>query len=157
MKKSVPSLPARLAPALLAAMLVLAGCRSSTAPERHIRPSAVVATANGTEVARAETGGSVTGSFVVTAGGQTDLLTFTFLDAQGNEVEPPSDYHLELRFADNTFASFVADGSPYTFRGRIQGLEAGSTTVQVRLMHGPPGHVATHADYTSPSIPVQVN
>ncbi len=146
----------RILPALAILSLVMAGCRSATSPERHIRPSAVVVTENGTEIVRVE-GTTVTGSFTVTESGPTDLLTFTFLDAQGNDISPPSDYHLELRFASATVAAFQPQGSPYTFQGRIHGLQAGATTVEMRFMHGPPGHVATHAEYTSQAVPVQVN
>ncbi len=143
-------------PALAMLALLMAGCRSATSPERHIRPSGVVVTANGDEVVRVE-GTTVTGSFEVVEGGQTDLLTFTFIDAQGSEIEPPSDYHLELRIASALVATFQPQGSPYTFQGRIQGLQAGATTADIRFMHGPPGHVATHAEYTSQAVAVQVN
>lgn len=141
---------------VLCAAIGIAACRSSTAPERHVRPSGVVVLADGAEVVRAVSGSTPTGSFTVAEGGQSPLLTVTFLDAQGNEITPPEDYHLELRFANPAIASFVADDTPYTFRGRIQGLQAGTTTVQMRFMHGPPGHVATHAEFTSAAIQVLV-
>ncbi len=156
MTSTITSAILRTIPALAILALVMAGCRSATSPERHVRPSGVVATANGAEVVRVE-GTTVTGSFAVAEGGQTDLLTFTFLDAQGNIITQEADYHLELRFDIGTVASFQPQGSPYTFQGRIHGLQAGATTVQIRFMHGPPGHVATHAEYTSQSIPLQVN
>jgi hypothetical protein len=135
--------------------LMFAGCRSATAPERHVRPSGVVVTAGAVEVVRVE-GTTVTNSFIVPVGGQTDLLSFTFLDAQGDPITPGSDYHLELRFASEATATFAPQGSPYTFTGRVQGIQAGTTTVQIRLMHGPPGAVGTHADFTSASIGVTV-
>jgi hypothetical protein len=140
---------------LCMAALMFAGCRSATAPERHVRPSGVVVMAGAVEVVRVE-GTTVTNSFTVPAGGQTGLLTFTFLDAQGNPITPAGDYHLELRFASEAIATFAPQGSPYTFTGRIQGVQAGTTTVQMRLMHGPPGAVGTHADYTSPGVGVAV-
>lgn len=156
MTRTIATAVLRTLPTLAMLAMVMAGCRSATSPERHIRPSGVVVTENGAEVVRVE-GAAVTGSFTVAEGGQTDLLTITFVDAQSNNITPPSDYHLELRFASATVATFQPQGSPYTFQGRIQGLQAGATTVQFRFMHGPPGHVATHAEFTSQAVPVQVN
>jgi hypothetical protein len=157
MKSTMQKKAARLGTlSLVVLALAVSGCRSATAPERHARPAGVVVTENGVEVVRVQ-GGAVTGSFVVNAGGQTGPLAFTFLDAQGNPITPPGDYHLDVRFANDAIAGFNVITSPYTFTGHIIGLQAGSTNASIRFMHGPPGHFATHADYTSQPVTVQVN
>lgn len=82
----------------------------------------------------------------------------TFLDADGDPVELPADepFELEVTIGDEAVLSWTpgqagAPGTTPHFQGTLQtGAEAGTTTVQLELVH------EDHAEWTSPVITVMV-
>jgi hypothetical protein len=93
--------------------------------------------------------GTVTGSLSVKADQRTENLTIWFLDADGDRFQPDDTTKtLEFTVAKSDIAEIEREAGRWTFQ--LKGKSAGSTTLEVRLMH------AGHPDFRTPAIPVTV-
>lgn len=96
-----------------------------------------------------------TGELSVAAGQSTGTLTVSFVDHDGDDVRPGSDYYLQVDFANTgpTVAAFDHD-APGSFTGSLRGIAAGQSTVVFRLMHGSVGR--GHSDFNTAPATVRV-
>lgn len=96
-----------------------------------------------------------TGELTVARGQTTGRMTVTFVDHDGNDIRPGSDFYLQVDFANTgpTVAAFDHD-APGTFTGSLRGIAAGQTTVVFRLMHGSVGR--GHSDFNTAPATVRV-
>jgi hypothetical protein len=140
---------------VLTALTALAACTDATGPgDDHADPAGLRIVAGGTTIVSVNAARQVTGSITATLGGQTDLMQVEFLDDAGAVTTPnPEAFYLRVQLGNTTLAS-VQQNPAGAFSFRLQGLAAGTTTVQLSLMHG--RHPGGHADYTSPNITLVV-
>ena len=85
----------------------------------------------------------------VSPGDETPLITVEFLDADGDEIHAEDlddGSGLGYEIADETIAAVEQHAEDGAWRFHIQGLQAGTTRMQVMLMHG------DHADFTTPPL-----
>jgi hypothetical protein len=134
---------------VLAATVALGACDSTTEPDDHQEAAGVVITdeSNNTLVS-INAARQVTGTLTVQAG-QARHLDFYFVDEDGDrfQLEAGDDEHsLEWTVANEAVAVIDSHGDHMD----LDGISAGSTTVEFRLMHG------NHSDYTAPLIPIVV-
>ena len=96
-----------------------------------------------------------TGDLTVAAGQSTGRMTVTFVDHDGDDIRPGSDFYLQVDFANTgpTVAAFDHD-SPGAFTGTLRGIAAGQSTVVFRLMHGSVGR--GHPDFNTAPATVRV-
>lgn len=93
---------------------------------------------------------TVQGSITVPAGGETGLISVVFIDEDGDEFTPEGDVYslaLETTSTNFEFEQHPEDGK---WRFHVVGLQAGTGTFILKLMHG------EHADFRSQPIPVTV-
>jgi hypothetical protein len=77
------------------------------------------------------------------------------VDADGDEITiDPADMYLDVEIADESIVEFHAD-EPGGFVGHFDGVAAGTTTMEIRLMHGTVG--SGHPDYVSEPVTITVN
>lgn len=138
--------------AALPAALALAACSDTQEPNDHGEPEAVEIR-DGTTVLVTATASAVTGSITVQVGQATPNYDFVFVDGDGDVITFDQDFHLEVSVVDETIAGFHHT-SPGAFRGHFDGETAGSTTMDVRLMHGQLG--SAHPDWISTAITITV-
>lgn len=92
-------------------------------------------------------GSAITGSLELTSGETTALITVSFLDPDGDWIQPDDeDYTAGLTVTGSNFTVQSDAGDRYQFTA--SGTEAGSGQLQIELFH------VDHAHYTSPQIPV---
>lgn len=98
------------------------------------------------------TDASVQGTLTVAAGSNTDHLIVEFFDANDVHFQPDADHHSltgEVAHpATAEFESHADDGEPWAFQ--INGLQAGSTTLVLTLMH------ESSIGFEAAVIPIQV-
>lgn len=139
----------------LSVLSILSGCSDSTGPgDRHEDPAGLRAVVGGTTIVSVNAARQVTGSFAATVGAQSELIQVQFLDEDGDVISPSaSSYYLRVQLGNSALATVQqSPAGAYSFR--LQGLAAGTTTMQLSLMHGQ--HPGGHSDYTSPNITVVV-
>ncbi|HEX2167143.1 MAG TPA: hypothetical protein VHG09_07875 [Longimicrobiales bacterium] len=145
-----------LAGVLLATLVV--ACENPVSHEEdHAEPEGVLIRAGAAEVARIEGSGEaavVTGALSVTAGGESPVLTVSFIDHDGHDVAfDPHEYGLDVQSADS--ATAIWQGSVAgSFTGRVSGLSEGVTTLTFQLHHGAAD--SGHADGDPYVLPVTV-
>lgn len=122
--------------ALVAGMVVVA-CSNPVAPGAHVRPAGMIIRAGADTVVHV-VGTTVTGELTVQAGQQTAPLTVHFLDGAGNEITPPQGYYLNVEVQTAGVAAWTQN-TPGEFAGRLQGVAAGTTTLEFQWVHGPVG------------------
>lgn len=93
---------------------------------------------------------TVQGSITVPAGGETGLISVVFIDEDGDEFTPEGDVYslaLETTSTNFEFEQHPEDGK---WRFHVVGLQAGTGTFTLKLMHG------EHPDFLSQPITVTV-
>ena len=91
----------------------------------------------------------------VNVGADTGHIDVHFVDHDGHVLEFGDDYYLEVESENESIATFSQD-EPGAFEIHVQGVAAGETGLEFRLMHGAVG--SGHADFTTePPLPVRVN
>lgn len=136
----------------LGGVLALGACDDDpvgTDDHDHEEPVRVEVRVAGNTLASA-TPVSATGELTVAANDETGHLDVVFVDEDGDDIVPESEYSLEVRIADDTIAEWEFD-TPGEFGGHLKGVAAGTTTAEFRLNHG------DHADFISASITVVIN
>jgi len=142
-------------PALLVggALLAMGAClENPVEPHPHEEPEGMNLEVGGVVVVTVDEHGDVDGSLTVAAGQESDVITITFVDHDGDPIDT-DDYYVEVESADEGIVQFLQDG-PGAFTGRLRGIAPGSTTLEFRLMHGSVG--TGHLEFRSPPIPVTV-
>lgn len=134
------NLRAPLAIALMAS--ALAACENPVSHEDHAEPEGIVIRAGATELVRVEgigATGQASGLLSIAAGGETPLLTVSFIDHDGEDLTlDPDEYWIDAESADSATATWqgtVAEG----FTGRVAGHAIGATTLSFQLHHGAAG------------------
>ncbi|MBN1466315.1 hypothetical protein JXA02_11165 [candidate division KSB1 bacterium] len=96
--------------------------------------------------------GQLTGSFSVNENTESAMLSF-FLVAQDGDLFQPEEDHFVLSWtsADPQIADIIHYEQDGAWNFRIKGLDAGSTMLQFKVLHG------DHADFVSLDIPVNVS
>lgn len=139
----------RVVLALSLALGVAACDDSTTEPDEHREASGLVILDESDNVlAAVNASRQVTGSLTVAAG-QAKHLDFYFVDEDGDrfQLEPgDAEYSLAWTVANENVA--VIDS--HDGHMDLDGVSAGATTVEFRLMHG------NHPDYRAPLIPITV-
>lgn len=133
---TLPNTIRRAALALLACM-PLAACDNPVSPGEHIKPNGIVIRDGATAVVQVA-GTTVTGALTVQAGVQSPALTVHFLDGGGNAITPPQGYYLNVVTAAPGIATWV-QATPGEFGGRLQGVAAGTATLEFQWVHGAVG------------------
>jgi hypothetical protein len=141
MQYSLTSVRALLLP--LAAAATVAGCGNPVSGGSHVQPAGVVIR-QGTTVLVRVLGQTFTGDLEFEAGTTSRMLTVRFLDRNGQEIDPPSGYWLNVESGDPTIAEWepTANGA---FTGRINAIIAGDTYMDFLWIHGPVG--GGHEDF----------
>jgi hypothetical protein len=98
-------------------------------------------------------GETVTGSFAIDAEAETEAFDVVAYDDEDEPIDLTG-YHLTVEVEDDEVALYVADGDE-AFRGHLEGVAAGTTTVVFRITTGAGG--TGTVIYTSPEIDVAVN
>lgn len=138
----------------LGAALMFGACSDSTGPGDHEDAAGVRAVMGGATLVNVNADRQVTGAFTVAVNEETDHITIQFLNDEGNPITvDPNSFYLRVQVANSALLEVEQD-TPGDFGIHLHGLAAGSTTVQLLLMHGK--HPGGHPDYTSPNIPVTV-
>lgn len=137
----------------LPALLVMGACDDEdpiipSAPE----VSALSLESSGTPVVEID-GATVTGNVEVDEGAETDPLDVFAFDDEGEEIDLAG-YYLSAEIEDEDVASFDAEAET-DFRGTIEGLVAGETTMTFRITTASGG--AGTEIYESPAITIVVN
>jgi hypothetical protein len=139
----------RAALALLATTVLAACGDDGTGPEDdHQEAVGMVITRDNATLVSVNSARQVTGSLTVGAGSGDHFNVF-FVDEDGDrfQLEAGDDEHsLEWTVANEAVAVIDSHGDHMD----LDGISAGSTTVEFRLMHG------NHSDYTAPLIPIVV-
>lgn len=97
--------------------------------------------------------GATEDTIFVAIGAETELITVEFLDGDGDEVhadELSDEFSLGYDFGDVDVAAFEQDDEDGRWRFRLRGLQSGSTTMDLHLMH------LDHEDFTAFDLPVVV-
>jgi hypothetical protein len=93
---------------------------------------------------------TVQGSITVQAGDETGLVSVVFIDEDGDEFTPEGDvYSLSLETTSTNF-EFEQHAEDGKWRFHVVGLQAGTGTFTLKLMHG------DHSDFRSQPITVTV-
>ncbi|MBD3374330.1 hypothetical protein GF406_04775 [candidate division KSB1 bacterium] len=140
---------------LVSAVLFMAACDKEDNPvdphdDEHNEAEGVQLLINTAPVVVVREGKVQSGAVAAPTGGQSPVYTIQFLDHDGDvisEFEAASSASIEIANPDIATAAFV-QGQKWQFT--IQGLQAGATTMVIKLLHG------DHADFTTPAIPVVV-
>jgi hypothetical protein len=122
--------------------------------DHHHSVIGVVLTIDGDMVAAQEAGTVTyaTGDAIdVPAGGSTGTITVRFLDDEGHSLHPESnEYSLGYTVGNTNVLSVTTPVDNDRWSLQLNGLESGSTTLQLDLMHG------GHSDFTSVAFQVDV-
>ena len=96
---------------------------------------------NGTDHVKQENG-TVTGSFTLTNGNESDHVNIYYIDEDGDEFQPHTDegYSLAAEFANSDMIEFESEGD---WGFHLHPKAVGTTTMTLKLMHG------GHSDFTS--------
>lgn len=140
----------------LVGALGLGACGDPAGLDDHAEAEGAVIRLNGQVVASYDGDSRQwTGDLSVAAGQSTGTMTVTFVDHDGGDLRPGSDYYLQVDFANTgpTVAAFDHD-APGTFTGSLRGIAAGQSTVVFRLMHGSVGR--GHSDFNTAPATVRV-
>jgi bacillopeptidase F (M6 metalloprotease family) len=143
--------------AVLAVVPVLALAACSDDPlgsAEHPVPSQVQVRAAGLNFANATTF-SAFGTVLAPVAGESEIQV-VFLDEMGIDMTLASDQFLEVLVENEAVALWEPDAAG-SFTGKIQGVAAGSTKIQFRLMHGKIGSTTAHSDFTSAKIDLVVS
>lgn len=136
----------------LTLLAVLGLACSPLPPEPKVPPvlptvTGMILRAEGEIVAEAH-GGVATGLLFTFVDEETAQLTVTFLDDQGEEFTPASDFSLGVSVADGGVASVVGQ-SGWSFR--LRGLDDGATSFAVRVDY------EGETEYTAPDVDLLVD
>jgi predicted small secreted protein len=129
--------PIRRAALALLACVPLAACDNPVSPGEHIKPAGIAIRDGATTVVQVM-GTTVTGGLAVQAGQQSPPLTVHFLASGGNEMTPPHGYYLNVVSKAAGTATWV-QATPGEFAGRLQGIAAGTATLEFQWVHGAVG------------------
>jgi hypothetical protein len=140
----------RTAGAVLLAAGVMTACSNPVGEGSHIDPDAFEIRSNGT-VLVSGTEQAASGPLTLQVG-QVVPVTVHF-KRQNQELTVPQGYWLAMRFQNGAVPATPTPPAPITweplteggFSGSIRGIAAGSSPVQVVLMHGPVG--SGHDDF----------
>lgn len=138
----------RFARAALALSLAFgaAACSDSTGVEHaDAEGLEIVDAATNQVIVRVNAQRQVTGGLSVAAGGER-AIEIHFLDDDGDRMALDSDETLTWTIANPAIAALGEHGGHHD----LEGLQAGSTTVEFQITHG------GHFDYQSPLIPITV-
>ena len=142
-------------PALVALLLVLAGCDSSTEPgDDHAEAEGAELVMGGQVIASYDgQTQSWTGELEVDVGEETPHITVRFVDHDGDAIPLDDDFYLEVEIEDGSIAEFEQD-TPGEFGGHLHGNMEGETDVTFKLMHGAVG--SGHADFETAPVHAHV-
>ena len=117
--------------------------------EEHNEPVGFVLKMNGTDHVKQENG-TVTGSFTLTNGNESDHVTIYYIAEDGDEFQPHTDegYSLAAEFANSDMMEFESEGD---WGFHLHPKAVGTTTMTLKLMHG------GHSDFTTQNITITVN
>ena len=117
--------------------------------EEHNEPVGFVLKMNGTDHVKQENG-TVTGSFTLTNGNESDHVTIYYIAEDGDEFQPHTDegYSLAAEFANSDMMEFESEGD---WGFHLHPKAVGTTTMKLKLMHG------GHSDFTTQNITITVN
>ncbi len=147
----------RGAAAAMAALLLLAGCESSTEPDdhEHAEPEGVELVMGGQVIASYD--GDTqrwTGELEVDVGEETPHISVRFVDHDGDPIPLDDELYLEVDVEDESIAEFEQD-TPGEFGGHLHGHMEGETDVTFMLMHGAVG--SGHADFVTQPVHAHVH
>lgn len=126
----------RTTPLLGMVALLFAACNNPVDREDHVEPVGLIIRAGDTQVVAASLAGAQ-GSIRVT-GMISPLYTVSFVDINGNVIDPGTEYHLVVQSENSAVAVWQAS-RPGAFTGTVAGKSAGSTTLRFSWVHGPVG------------------
>lgn len=115
--------------------------------DEHVRPSIITISSSTVEFVRGPFTG-VTGTLTVRMGQESGPLTVRFFDAQGQPINPSSEYHLEVTGGAG-IAQWVKAGE---FVGRLRGVAAGTTTLRFSYVHGVGASAHAEVSFNVPVI-----
>jgi hypothetical protein len=117
--------------------------------DEHHEPVGFVLKMNGTDHVKQENG-TVTGSFTLTNGNESDHVNIYYIAEDGDEFQPHTDegYSLAAEFANSDMMEFESEGD---WGFHLHPKAVGTTTMTLKLMHG------GHSDFTSQNITITVN
>ncbi|MGM0737851.1 MAG: hypothetical protein ACQETM_01640 [Bacteroidota bacterium] len=146
--------PAALLILLFGSLAFLGACDDDHEHEYHHAPIGVVLSIDNSMIAVQE-GNNMTyadgDAISIPSGGATETINIQFLDDEGTHFTPDgSEESLGYTIGNTEILDVThpVDNDQWSFR--LNGIEAGSTTIQFDLMHG------GHSDFTSREFQVTV-
>jgi hypothetical protein len=119
---------------VLLATALAAACENPASPGRHLRAYGVAVQDGAAELVRA-TGITVRGGLTVSSGQQRGPLTVLVLDRNGQPLDLPAGYWLQVVSSAPATARWFAT-SEGAFTGRLEGVTPGTAVLQFCLWHG---------------------
>ncbi len=137
-------------------IIAFSGCEKDNPVEgdhdhEHAEAAGMVIAQNNVEIVRYEAG-EVSGQMTIKTGETTSILSVQFIDEHDGDLFTPEEDHYVLAwtFADDNIAAIIQDESTDKWEFKVQGIIAGETTVEMKIMHD------DHADFVSLPVPVIV-
>lgn len=133
--------------------IIFSACSNSTSSDDHEHAEAegFQLVMNGQTVVEQLPDQDLTGSFELTPGEETSLITIHFLDHDGDRFQPEDDdYSLGFEFEEEGIAEFEQHTEDGKWSFHIHAEADGMTDLTLMLMHG------GHADFQSQPIHVHV-
>lgn len=120
--------------------------------DHHEEPVGFVLKLNGSNIVEQQANSNIEGAISLSSGEETDLIQLYFISEDGDEFRPTEDeYSIQAVFDPTGIVEFEQHDEDGKYAFHLHAEQAGSTNLQIKLMHG------THSDFSTQMIPISVS